>query len=75
MNLSRVERWILSNQFKILERLNPGEADYYRRASEALEWGFTREYRQLAQHVSERKIASQRKPVEKSSRSSSCSAT
>ncbi len=30
MQLTRVERWILSNQYKILEHVNPEKAEYYK---------------------------------------------
>jgi uncharacterized protein len=51
MELTRVERWMLANQFRILEILVPDERDYYRRGREALQEGYEREYAQLAQHI------------------------
>ena len=51
MELSRVERWILSNQFRILEALYPDEADYHRQNREAIERGFALHYNEAAQHV------------------------
>jgi len=51
MQLTRLERWILSNQFKILERLIPDEADYYRKSREAIDRGYAREYDRLIQNI------------------------
>jgi uncharacterized protein YfbU (UPF0304 family) len=35
MKLSHAERWILSNQFRILQLLDKDEAEYYAKAKEA----------------------------------------
>lgn len=51
MKLTRVERWILSNQYRILEQLHPQEGDWYSRSREALEQGYEREYDRIAQFV------------------------
>jgi uncharacterized protein YfbU (UPF0304 family) len=44
MKLSRAERWILSNQYKILERLDIAEAKHYAFCRKALECGYEGEY-------------------------------
>ncbi|MEK6299699.1 MAG: YfbU family protein [Acidobacteriota bacterium] len=44
MKLSRIERWVLSNQYKILERLYPEESSGYAEAREALERGYELNY-------------------------------
>jgi uncharacterized protein len=44
VNLSKLERLKLINQFKILEQLYPGEADHYKNQRTVLEWGYTRHY-------------------------------
>lgn len=51
MKLSRVERIILSNQCKILEKLYPDEAAYYAETREALESGYERHYEWRYEHV------------------------
>ncbi|MCY3674555.1 MAG: YfbU family protein [Paracoccaceae bacterium] len=43
-SLSRHERLFLYNQYKILEALYPGEAEYYSVKREALEYGYEIEY-------------------------------
>jgi len=49
MKLSRTERWILSNQYLILEKLDP---DYgYDQVRRVIEEGFELEYEQQAQHI------------------------
>src|SRR5687768_9113371 len=39
MHLTRPERWILSNQYRLLEALHTEDADHYRKIREALESG------------------------------------
>ena len=51
MKLSRVERWILSNQYRILEALHPDDADYYANAREAIENGYELHYRSISQYI------------------------
>ncbi len=51
MQLTRTERWILSNQYRILEALYPKEAADLSIAREALESGFELEYEHLCEHV------------------------
>jgi uncharacterized protein YfbU (UPF0304 family) len=53
LKLSRVERLILVNQFKILQRLDPQEAKAYERWSEILENGYELEYGDIFRHVYE----------------------
>lgn len=40
MKLTRTERWILVNQYRILERLDPENAEYYKEARAILEEGY-----------------------------------
>ncbi|TAK22786.1 MAG: YfbU family protein [Myxococcaceae bacterium] len=51
MKLSRTERWILSNQLRILEGLNPKEAADLREQREALERGYEYMYPELCPHI------------------------
>lgn len=51
LKLTRVERWILSNQYKILEQIFPKEADYYREARKAIDSGYELEYERLAERI------------------------
>lgn len=44
MKLSRTERWMLSNQYRILEALYPADAGSYARHREALESGYELHY-------------------------------
>ena len=53
MKLSRLDRMILSNQYRILEALYPHQADEYSRAREAIESGYTFEYERLIEHIRE----------------------
>src|SRR5688572_15542499 len=48
MDLSRTERLILANQYRILEALFPADADYYRDKRTALEHGFEYHYDEVA---------------------------
>lgn len=59
IELSRVERWILSNQYRILEALYPEEADHLAHAREALEQGFEGRYEDLASHIDESVLSPQ----------------
>jgi|SRR6185437_4276703 len=58
MKLTRIERWMLSNQYRILEALYPDEDDakHYREAREALERGYTLHYRWIAEHIGEEEL-------------------
>lgn len=51
MQLTRVERWILSNQYRILEILDPREASGYAHQREALECGYEGEYGTIAEYI------------------------
>lgn len=51
MHLSRIERWLLSNQFAILAKLYPQEAKEYERMKEAVDWGYEFEFHEMAQHI------------------------
>ncbi len=51
MKLSKFERFIISNQFKILEKLYPEEADYYASSRKAIEEGYTLHYDWITDHL------------------------
>ena len=51
MKLSHAERWILSNQFRILQLLDKNEAEYYAKAKEAIDSGYELEYGSLSQYI------------------------
>src|SRR3989344_5648187 len=51
MKLSKVERWMLANQYRILEALYPKEAKSLERCREILEDGYELEYSQISQHI------------------------
>lgn len=51
MQLSRQQRWILSNQYRILEALYPAEADDFRHTREAIERGYEQEYDWESEHI------------------------
>jgi uncharacterized protein YfbU (UPF0304 family) len=49
--LSKKDRLILANQFKILERLYPAEASYYEEHRTALEEGYELHYSWMFEHI------------------------
>lgn len=51
MKLSRVERWILANQCRILEKLYPDEAQRYAKDRQALAGGYELHYGWLAEGI------------------------
>jgi uncharacterized protein YfbU (UPF0304 family) len=51
MKLSRVERWMLVNQMRMLEALYPDEARSIAEHREALEQGYELHYGEFAQHI------------------------
>lgn len=51
MELTRSERWILSNQYRMLEKLFPDDADHYAEARNILERGYEYDYDRLAVHI------------------------
>jgi uncharacterized protein len=51
MKLSRVERWKLSNQYRILELLDEENAQHHRHAQQALNSGYELFYGWLCEHV------------------------
>jgi uncharacterized protein len=51
MRLSRTGRWMLSNQYRILELLDEENADQHRHAREALERGYELFYSWICEHV------------------------
>ena len=54
MRLSRTERLILGNQYRILELLDPQDAARHRRAQEVLRGGFETEYESIFEQVAEK---------------------
>lgn len=57
MDLSREKRWILANQYRILEKLYPQEAAYHAQAREVLESGFELNCNWIVEHVYERTMS------------------
>ena len=53
MNLDLKDRLIIANQFKILEKLYPEDADYYSRHRKALENGYQLHYKWLVENFYE----------------------
>ena len=51
--LSKIERWILSNQYLVLERLYPDEAKWYAERREAIERGYELHYQDGPDHISD----------------------
>lgn len=51
MKLSKLDRLIMSNQYRILEKLIPEEAEYYERNRKAIEEGYTLHYEQLTEFL------------------------
>lgn len=51
MQLSKLERLMLSNQYKILEALYPDDADYYKQHRDAIESGYELHYSWIAEHI------------------------
>ena len=51
MKLTKVERWILSNQYLLLQALCPRDAQVYAEARDAIDHGYEREYDELSQHI------------------------
>jgi uncharacterized protein YfbU (UPF0304 family) len=49
LKLSKLERLILSNQYRILEKLDPEEAKYYEQSRKAIEKGYTLHYDDLTE--------------------------
>lgn len=53
MELSKPERWILSNQYRILEKLYPKEAKNYSEERKAIERGYSLHYDSITQYIEE----------------------
>jgi len=53
MTLSKLERLMLHNQYKILEHLDPDNADHYVKMQEVLENGYELEYGPKTEHIRE----------------------
>lgn len=52
MKLSKIERLILSNQFRILEALYPDDTEYFKSKEKALNEGFELHYDDLSEELS-----------------------
>jgi uncharacterized protein YfbU (UPF0304 family) len=57
MKLTREQRWILANQYLILEHLHPEESDYYQRSRKVLEHGWELNYDWIAENIYERTMS------------------
>jgi uncharacterized protein YfbU (UPF0304 family) len=53
MELSKKERWFLSNQYRILEKLYPNKADYYTQCREIVDKGYELEYDLITDYIHE----------------------
>lgn len=51
MELTQRDRLLLANQYRILEKLYPGEADHFANARKAVEQGYVLEYKTLVEHL------------------------
>ncbi len=51
MELTKTERWILSNQYKVLESLYPDEAEDYGNCRKVLERGYELHYNEITGHI------------------------
>lgn len=51
MKLSKVERWILANQYKLLEHIDPDNAEHHQTMQQVLEQGYELEYDWKTQHI------------------------
>lgn len=51
MKLSRTERWILANQYRILAAISPDDRDSYEKYADALEEGYSAYIDQMAEHI------------------------
>ena len=57
MKLTRVERWMLANQYQILERLDPENREDYETCRIALERGYELSYDTCANNIDERGLS------------------
>ena len=53
MQLTKIERLMLSNQFRILAKLYPDEAKAFENYRKVVEEGFTLDYSRLSKHIEE----------------------
>lgn len=53
MDLTKIERLIIANQFKILEKLYPEEAGYYSNERKAIENGYKFHYEEIIEHLND----------------------
>jgi len=51
MDLSKIERYMIANQLKILEKLYPDEANYYSQHRKAIEEGYALHYSWIFEHI------------------------
>ena len=56
MKLSRIERVMIYNQFKILEKLYPDEAESYAERAEVVENGYELHYDWIFEHIGEERV-------------------
>ncbi|MGL4875275.1 MAG: YfbU family protein [Clostridium sp.] len=57
MKLSKVERLLFANQFRILEKLYPDDAEYYENSRIALEEGFVGHYGNIFEGISDDELS------------------
>jgi len=57
MELSKTDRWILSNQYKILEQVHSERAESYATKRKALEEGHEIVYSWISEHISENELS------------------
>jgi len=51
MKLTKIERWILSNQYRLLQVIYPDEADYFGQCREVLERGYELHYDWITEYI------------------------
>lgn len=51
MKLTRIERWILSSQYRLLQAIYPDEADYFGQCREILERGYELHYDWITEYI------------------------
>lgn len=59
LRLSRTERLILSNQYQILERLYPDDAEYLQQTRQALERGYALHYKDAVENIDEDELSAE----------------
>jgi len=51
MKLTRLERWVISNQLKMLEALYPDDVEFYAQKRKAIECGYEMHYSWACEHI------------------------